>query len=64
MCYERDLALHVHIESSVIPSCDEVDPHFVAAVHLVLVTDILVLLTDRDQKYNIAQLQDLKVRTT
>ena len=32
-------------------------------MHIVLVTDILVMLTERDQKYNIAQLQDLKVRT-
>ena len=32
------------------------------AVHVVLVTDILVLLTERDQKYHLATLQDLKVR--
>ena len=33
----------------------------VSAVHVVLVTDLLVLLTERDQKYHLATLQDLKV---
>ena len=31
-------------------------------MHVVLVTDFLVLLTERDQKYNLAALQDLKVQ--
>jgi len=31
-----------------------------AAVHVVLVTDFLVVLTERDQKYHLAALQDLK----
>lgn len=35
---------------------------FFAAVHVVLVTDLLVFLTERDQKYHLAALQDLKVR--
>ena len=34
----------------------------VSAVHVVLVTDLLVLLTERDQKFHLATLQDLKVR--
>ena len=33
-----------------------------SAIHIVLVTDLVVLLTERDQKYQIAALQDLKVR--
>ena len=33
-----------------------------AAVHVVLLTDLLVLLTERDQKYHLATLQDLKVK--
>ena len=37
-----------------------VSPH--SAIHIVLVTDLVVLLTERDQKYQIAALQDLKVR--
>ena len=32
-----------------------------AAVHIVLVTDLVVLLTERDQKYNLPALLDLKV---
>jgi len=32
-----------------------------AAVHVVLVTDFLLVLTERDQKYHLAALQDLKV---
>ncbi len=35
----------------------------VAAVHVVLMSDLVVLLTERDQKYHLAALQDLKVRT-
>ena len=31
------------------------------AVHFVLVTDFLLVLTERDQKYHLAALQDLKV---
>ena len=45
-------------------SCCELSlcpPHSVA-VHVVLVTDFLVLLTERDQKYHLAALQDLKVQ--
>ena len=32
-----------------------------SAVHIVLVTDLVVLLTERDQKYNLPALLDLKV---
>jgi hypothetical protein len=32
-----------------------------AGVHIVLVTDFVVLLTERDQKFHLATLQDLKV---
>ena len=34
------------------------------AVQVVLVTDLLILLTERDQKFHLASLQDLKVRCT
>ena len=33
------------------------------AVHIVLVTDLVVLLTERDQKYNLPAILDLKVST-
>ena len=33
-----------------------------SAVYVVLVTDILVLLTERDQKYRLATLQEYRVR--
>ena len=36
----------------------------VSAVYVVLVTDILVLLTERDQKYRLATLQEYRVRST
>lgn len=35
---------------------------FILGVHLVLVTDLIVLLTERDQKYHLASLQDWNVR--
>lgn len=34
----------------------------ILAVYVVLVTDILVLLTERDQKYRLATLQEYRVR--
>lgn len=37
---------------------------FCAAVHIVLVTDLVVLLTERDQKYNLPAILDLKVSYT
>ena len=35
----------------------------ISAVYVVLVTDILVLLTERDQKYRLATLQEYRVST-
>lgn len=34
---------------------------FISAVQIILMTDLLALVIERDQKYNLATLQDLKV---